>query len=110
MEAAFKLRKVCNELLADLKTTTQDKNIIKLSVDIQLLDKFKGSPDSLLDTITKTAIYLSNVLINGVINIEIIQRSVHIKSIIAHIVVTGLGSSRLDSSVEELNILLSSYG
>jgi CheY-like chemotaxis protein len=92
----FELRRVCNELLLQLKGETFIQSIIKLSVDIQLPDRYVGNPGLLLHSIRDTASYLSGVLINGIVNIEITLRGVHGNLIALQTYVTGLGSSRVE--------------
>lgn len=90
----FQLRSACNELLASLKAATQNRNIIKLSIDVQVPDEFIGSPAFLLHSIREAVVYLSSLLINGIISIEISLRGVHGVLIALEARATALGSSR----------------
>jgi CheY-like chemotaxis protein len=104
----FALRNTCNTLLTALKTASQNKNIIKLSVDIQLPDLLKGNATILTNTVKAIALYLSDVLINGVIHIEITSRGTHGNITTAQVSITGLGNSRSKTAntEQEFNSIL----
>jgi len=85
---------VCNEMLAELKEAGYNQNIIKLSVDIQLPGNYYGDPLLLKKCIENICIYLSSLLINGVIHIELTSRGGQSNLVGVHVLVTGLGSSR----------------
>lgn len=88
----FGLRGLCNELIGDLTESVGDKNIIKLSVDVQLPKKFIGTPGRLMESIKDIALYISGNLINGAISIEIIKRNEHENRVNAQVQITGIGS------------------
>lgn len=90
----FNLRVACNELVTELKKSVSQKNVIKLSIDIQLPDHYIKEPVDLFNAIRTLALYLSGILVNGIINIEISMLSSHGKSLTALIQISGSGLSR----------------
>jgi CheY-like chemotaxis protein len=90
----FELREVCNTLLAELKTVSHNQNIIKLSVDIQLPIRYNGDPSSCLSMIQRICAYLFELLINGVIHIELTSKGIYHSQVGVHVLITGFGSIR----------------
>ena len=91
---SFELRKSCNELIAGLKKSVSEKNIIKLSIDIQLPDKYSSSPSPMFKAIHTLSGYLAKILVNGLIHIEFRHRSFHEKNITLQVQITGQGLIR----------------
>jgi CheY-like chemotaxis protein len=87
----YSLRALSNELIKELDNSIGDKNIVKLSYDIQLPDKFTGNSDTIKQAIRDVATFLSEDLINGAITIEILKRSEHGRTITIHVQITGSG-------------------
>lgn len=90
----FELRGACNKLVAELNNSESKKNIIKLSIDIQLPDRFSGKPDGLFQPIQTLSGYLARVLINGLINIEILLHSLENSTVNIHVRLSGQGVIR----------------
>jgi CheY-like chemotaxis protein len=90
----FNLRTLCNELMGELTQSVGDKNIIKLSVDIQLQERFKGDVQQLKQCIKEMALFISSNLINGVIHIEVLKESVLSNHVNLCVQLTGTGSFR----------------
>lgn len=90
----FELRRVCNEMLAELKETGPNQNIIRLNVDIQLPDDYYGDPLILTKCIENICTYVSSFQINGVILVELTSRGGQSNLVDIHVIITGLGSSR----------------
>lgn len=88
----FGLRGLCNELIKDLSKSVGDTNIIKLSIDIQLPEKVSGSPSQLTESIRDISLYLSRLLINGAIRIEITKRNEYTSLVTALVQITGYSS------------------
>lgn len=74
---SFEFRKVCNSLIAELNHSADQKNVVKLSIDIQLPDTVGGNQKDLTHPVRVIFDYLSNNLINGLINIEFLFKSSH---------------------------------
>jgi CheY-like chemotaxis protein len=107
----FELRSICNDLLAELNESTGKKNIIKLGIDIQLPDYFSGSADALENSIRMITQYLSERLINGIINIEITLQMTQGTLVTVHVGISGLGTSRRNlSDKSELNAIINKLG
>lgn len=108
---SFDLRNVCNKLLAELNESTGKTNIIKLGIDIQLPELFTGTPDTLVHSIRTITEYVSDRLINGIINIEITLQMTQAALVTLHVHITGLGSSRTDVPYKaELNTIINWLG
>ncbi len=88
----FSLRALCDNLSRDLTESLGDRNIIKLSIDVQLPEKFTGTPGRLMESIKDIALYVSGNLINGALSIEIIRRNEHEDLVNAQVQITGTGS------------------
>ena len=90
----FELRPACNELIAELKDLESRKNIVKVSVDIQLPERYSGNPDELFHALRALSGYLARVLVNGLINIEISLHTIQNKTVNLLIKLSGQGVIR----------------
>jgi CheY-like chemotaxis protein len=97
----FSLRTLCNKLNKDLAESLGDKNIIKLSIDVQLSDRFSGNPDQLAESVKKIAILVANALVNGVVTIELTKKKELDSIVTLHVEVSGIGLFRNPYSKEE---------
>jgi CheY-like chemotaxis protein len=70
----FSLREVCQQLIPGLHALLGDKNLITVSVDVQLPDALVGIPDALIVNVQRVCTFLNELLINGIITIELIHR------------------------------------
>jgi CheY-like chemotaxis protein len=98
----FSLLALCRELIGELAKKIGDKNDIKLSVDIQLPEKFTGVPGPLIETMRSIALYVSKHLVNGSISIEVFKREARDGQIVAAVHVTGAGTVVGEMSKEEM--------
>ncbi len=101
----FSLREVCNKLTSDLKKSAGDKNIVKLSIDILLADKLEGDPCSFVKSLTEVTRFVGEVLINGVINIELTRKIEQRSGLIFNVEIAGYGNRKLNgklSTTEQL--------
>ena len=67
----FSLRNECNALLSELNQITEKRNITKLGLDVRLQENFLGSVDELKGQISSLAKFLDNLIVNGIIQIEV---------------------------------------
>jgi len=98
----FSLLVLCRELIGELTEKIGSKNDIKLSVDIQLPEKFMGVPGHLIDAMRSIALYVSKHLTKGNISIEVFKRELRDGRIVASVHVTGAGTVVGEMSKEEL--------
>lgn len=69
----FELRNLCSYLIEHLNMSMGQKNLLKLSIDIKLPKLFNDDPEKITKPIEKFATELSDRIINGIINIDIIK-------------------------------------
>jgi CheY-like chemotaxis protein len=97
----FRFREFCNELIKDLNESLGDKNIFRLSLDIQLSEMFGGNPESLIQAIRGISDYLTGLLINGTIAIEIVKLSENNNHINVLVKIIGKGPFRTGNLVSK---------
>ena len=90
----FELRNICNNVMTDIQGELEKKNLIRLSIDINLPDLYQGSPDKMLYLLRNIIRYLSNILVNGLINIEFTLIGNHNGDLSIQISVCGQGLFR----------------
>lgn len=69
----FDLRSLCTYLIEHLTKTMGQKNLLKLSIDIKVPKLFNDDPEKITVPIEKFSTELSDQIINGVINIDILK-------------------------------------
>lgn len=90
---SFELRSVCNSLLNEINQANSKKNIIKLSIDVQVPDRLFGCPIDLSNTLKTLLDYLNTTLVNGIVSIEISLMNHYISEYDLKIGVSGYGLS-----------------
>lgn len=91
---SFRLRDVCNGLLADLNMSLGKQSIIKFGIDIQLPEEFYGEPGLLVNRIRVLTEFLLTRLINGLVNIEITSSFTRQETVVIHVTICGYGARR----------------
>jgi CheY-like chemotaxis protein len=94
----FSLRDAGNALLAELKSTLGNQNIINLQIDMNLPDQFEGQSSILTDVIKSMATFLGNHLVNGIILIELTKKKQMGDQVTIQMNATGSGVPELVSS------------
>jgi CheY-like chemotaxis protein len=94
----FSLRDACNNLLTELKSSFGNQNIVNLQIDLNLKDQFEGQSSVFTDAIKSMATFLASNLINGIILIELTQKSLTGNQVSVRVNVTGSGVPELSTS------------
>jgi CheY-like chemotaxis protein len=88
---SFELRSACNELTKELNSLVDKTNLLRFSVDIQLPDKLNGELQSLSRSIRKVTTYLSQTLVNGIIEIELFMHGLSGSTVSVRVSICGQG-------------------
>jgi CheY-like chemotaxis protein len=111
----FNLREVCKNLLDELELAFGKQNLVNLHIDLKLADQYQGQSSLLTLPVKALASFLADNLVNGVILIELLQKSQSDAkdSIQVNIVGKGIpeaGVSALHKSPDQLQAEMQSLG
>jgi CheY-like chemotaxis protein len=75
MKNDISLRKICNDLIEELNESYNKVNLFKLNIDLELPDNCAGEAQNLTGPLKIISEFISRKLVNGVIYIDIKNRS-----------------------------------
>jgi len=67
----FKLRETCNAVIMDFSQSEDHSSIVKISIDIEVPDRLKGSPSKFVEHLTSVIAWLSRNIVNGFVEVDI---------------------------------------
>lgn len=67
----FSLREICSTIVKEFNQGANSGNILRVSIDIELLDNVSGSPARLRKIIERLSFFLSDKLVNGIITLSL---------------------------------------
>jgi len=104
----FELRSLCTYLIEHLNRAMEQRNLLKLSIDIKLPNLYNDNPEKITKPIEQLSLALSDRIVNGVINIDIQkyhETNTHI-TLLVIIVASNASINNLETE-KELTPLLS---
>ncbi|MEQ8363251.1 MAG: response regulator [Cyclobacteriaceae bacterium] len=95
----FNLKRVCLDIIKSLEASSP-QNLIKLNIDIELEDSFKGDLFGFVATTKELATWLSKFLVNGVVKIEIIKYASANQEVTLKVALSAFGTDNANHSLQ----------
>lgn len=95
----FEIRTVCVNLIEHLNKTLGQRNLLKLNIDVKLPIAYYDQPENLTEPIEKISGYMSQVMVNGVITINIQKWHEQDSDITLLIQVSGSGVPNISAEI-----------